>query len=202
MATIGPRRNVTLVDSSGLNSWTVNSEGRADVVQHSHIDNSLIQLSVSSIGGTTERYIMVDLSDITSFFNHKNTNYLHLENLSVNVDAAANAAYTLSLGFLENVDASNGDFFEVKGISGTKATGTSKDIFVPWYPNGPRCRSQSVVTNNITRNNSAYQTDTGLPTVTDPTTRSTAPGNNDLVLEVTVTAQSIAFGIDFSYHSH
>ena len=197
---VGQRRNVSIVGSNG-NPLTVNSEGRADFVQHAHISNPTIHFSVSSIGGTTERYILVDISNINSF-THVNTTYVHLENLDVQVDVTANAAYRICIGFLENVDASNGDRFEVWCLSGSKKAGQTKEVFLGWYPNGPRCRSQSLLTSDISRNNSSYQTDLNLPSIFDPSTSNTPSGNGDIIVEAAVTAESIGLSLNLSYHVH
>jgi hypothetical protein len=198
---VGQRRSCTIVNSAGTDSVTVNSQGRMDVVRHAHIDSTNVFFTVGSIGGATERYIVVDLSNTSSFF-HTNTDYIHLENIDVKVDAAANAVYDIRLGFLENVDATNGDFYQVWNLPGTKGTGRSQSEFRDWAPNGFRCRSQNIISGNVTANNSAYQTDLNLPCVIDVTTASTPSGNNDVVLEVEVTAQSIGFSVNFAYHSH
>jgi hypothetical protein len=197
---VGPKRNVTLVGSNGT-PVTVNSNGRLDVVQHAHVNNLSVHFCVNSVGNVTRRDVLVDLSNTNSFF-HVLTNYIHLENLDIQVDAVSNAAYTVNLGFLENVDDTDSDLFIIWSLEGSKAVGQTKQIFLPWYPNGPRCRSQSAVTTNLTRNNSAYQNDIALPSVFDPSTSDTFPGNGDLVLETIVTAQHIGICIDFAYHSH
>lgn len=194
------KRNVIIVGSNGIPT-NVNSDGRLDIVQHAHIDNTFVHYCVNSVGDTIRRDILIDLSNTNSFF-HTLTDYIHLESLDVQIDAVSNASYTINLGFLEDVDDEDSDLFVIWSLEGSKDTGQTKHVYLSWYPNGPKCRSQSVVTTNLTRNNSAYQNDIALPSVFDPSTSNTFPGSGDLVLEVNITEQHIGICLDFSYHTH
>jgi hypothetical protein len=170
-------------------------------VQHISINSTNIHMDVNSLGGSTERFIVVDFSNTNSFF-HSSANYIHLENMDLQIDAANSAVYEIRLGFLENVDESHGDFYCIWNVAGTKDTGVSKEIYQNWSPNGVKCRSQSFVTNNFTRNSSAYRTNLNLASVLDPTTADTTPGNGDLILETEVTDQYLGLSLDIAYHTH
>jgi len=196
---IGQKRNCVIVSSDG-NVGTINAEGRQDFVQHAHPNNVNLHFHVTSTG-TLQRFILVDLSNINSFF-HANTSYLHLENMDIQIDTSATATYQLTLGFLESVTASGSNLFDMWNLFGNKSTGQNTEAFFPWYPNGFKCRSQSFVSGNVTINDSAYQTGIDLPTVLDVTTADTTPGNGDLILESNVTAGDIAISLNIAYHAH
>ncbi|MHA2329811.1 MAG: hypothetical protein ACXACR_14945 [Candidatus Hodarchaeales archaeon] len=191
-------RMVTIVDEN--RDLVTNSEGRLDVVQHSHPNNGIIHFHIEDVD-TTSRFILIDVSDITNYPHDSNT-YIHLEDLDVQIDAAAAASYEIELVFLENVDATDGDEYMVWHTSGTKQTGQNKEIYLNWYPNGPRCRSLSVATHSISLNNVNYQTDVNMRTVLDPTTADTSPGAGDIILVITIAAGSINCSVNLSYHAH
>jgi len=196
---IGQRRSCTIVSSDGL-PMSVNSDGRADIVQHGHYAESSVHFHIGSLG-SNQNYILIDISNINSFF-HVNTSYLHLDNMTVQIDGPANATYTLGLAFLENVTSTGADVFEVWHVDGNQIAGRSHDFFFPWFPNGPRCKSSFFTSHLVTRNSSSFQLDLNQPTTLDPSTADTPSGNGDLVLITQVTAGSITFSIDMNYHGH
>lgn len=182
-------------------TMTVNSEGRADVVQHAHIDSGAIHFHLAGLGVATTRYILIDISDTTNY-PHNNTDYAHIEWIELEVDGSAAAAYTVNLGFLENVDADNGDRYIVKHWSGTRTAGQSIRQLDNLYPNGWRMRSENLATHAISLNDANYQTDVNLPSTLSPGVADTPSGNSDVILEIDVTAGTIDIAFEIGYHSH
>ena len=183
---------------------TVNSDGRQDVVQHSHPDSSYLHIDYAVTGGTDVDLIIVDLSDTTSY-PHSNTSYIHLEEIYIDVDASTNSDYNISVGFLENVDATDGDFYELTHLSGTKTTGQQLSMIRKFAPNGPKCSSTYTLTSDITANDVAFQTDVNLPSTVDPSTADTPSGSGDLVLRITsVAGANTDFNVEINlaYHTH
>lgn len=183
-----------------IREMTVDGKGRGDVVQHSHPDNGVISFTSDSISATT-RFILIDISDTTNY-PHTGTTYIHLEDIYILIDTSSSADYELRIGFLENVDDTNGDFYSVYNIKGDKKTGQNKEVYLPVYPNGPRMRSSSLASSTISLNDTNYQTDVNLASTLDPGTADTPSGSGDLVLEVIVNAGDLFVNINMSYHSH
>jgi hypothetical protein len=183
------------------NVMTVNSDGRGDIIQHSHLDSGAMHMHVDDLTAGTYRYIAVDISN-TSGYPHDNTNYAHIEWLQLEVDGTNSAVYTVRLGFLENVDATNGDRYVMKHWSGNQTAGRQIRDFVNPYPNGWRMRSENSATHMISVDDTAYQTDVNLPSSLDPDTADTPSGSGDVVLEIIVSAGTIDIAVELGYHSH
>ena len=190
--------NTTLV--SGTTALTINSEGRADMVQHSHSNNGWVHFESGSLSASQD-YIFVDISDTTNY-PHVDTSYIHLEYLRIHVDSDVNGNYAVQVGFLENVDESNGDFYPLVDISGTKKTGNTIDQIFPFYPNGAKGTSSFAVSSEKSLNDTAFQTDVNLASSLDSGTTDTPSGDGDLAIRVVVNAGSIIVGVEASYHTH
>ena len=186
--------------TDGVETATINTEGNLNITPHAHPDNGVFHFHVDGLAADT-KYILVDISD-TGNYPHANTDYVHIDWLDFEVDASANADYTVSIGFLEDVDVDSGDFYVVTHFSGTKQTGQNKDLFKRYIPAGVRARASSVVTHAVGIDTADWQTDVNLASTLDPTTADTAPGIRDLVMEVIINAQSIDLAVDGGYHTH
>lgn len=186
-------------------SPTIDSNGHLDVVQHAHPDTVLVHADIAVTGGTDIDLILIDLSD-TSGFKHSNTGYVHIETIGINIDADTNAAWICRLGFLENVDATDGDFYEVTHIEGTKSTGQNIDFIRTLNPSGARMSSSYVTTSDIDANDVTFQTDVNLPSAIDPTTSDTPSGSGDVVLRIDAGAgganTNFTVNIAVAYHTH
>lgn len=181
---------------------TVNTEGRLDVVQHSHPGSGYIHVDfdVTAGAGDTD-LILIDLSDTTNY-PHSETGYIHIEEIHIDIDSGSSSVYSVTIGFLENVDATDGDLYEIMHVDGSKDAGLSKEISRKFYPNGPRCSSTYIATSDITLNDTTYQTDVNLATTIDPGTADTPPGSGDLVLIANTTSANIGVEINIAYHTH
>lgn len=187
------------VDNEGIQAQ-VNSEGRLDVVQHAHPNNGWVHF-VSGTLTASQDFILIDISDTTNY-PHTDTNYIHLESMRIHTDPTSNANYTIKIGFLKNVDATNGDFYNLVEIDGEKTAGQIQNHNLRFYPNGPKCSSDFVAL-NPTLNDTAFQTDVNLASTLDQTTANVPSGNGDLVVRYTHTAgTSVSFGVSLSYHTH
>jgi len=193
-------RNIYITDGTTGNSATVNTQGRLDVTQHSHVDQGMINF-VSGDLTASQDFQLIDISDLSGY-PHSNTGYGHLEWVNISVDSDTNGDYTLSIGYLENVDATDGDFKEVFSITRSKQTGNSFGGFFNMAPNGPRGSNGFVATSVSSLNDIAFQTDVNLATTLSPGATATPSGNNDLVLRVTRNAGTIKVSVQAGYHSH
>jgi len=184
----------------GIAGATVDNHGHLDVVEHAHVDNAWIHFHSGDISASQD-FILVDISDTTNY-PHTNTNYAHIEYLRIEVDSDVNGAYEIEVGFLDDVDATDGNFYSVSNANGSKKAGNSKEIIYPFYPNGPRCTTGSIATSDASLNDTAFQTDVNLASTLDTGTANTPSGNGDLVVRITRNAGTIVVAIDASYHTH
>lgn len=189
-----------IIITDGTDDADVNSEGRLDVVQHAHPDSGRINFVYNGLS-TTEDFIIIDISDTTNY-PHTETGYVHLEDLSIQVDTDANGDYELSIGFLEDVDGTNGDYYELWSVSGTKKTSQNKTEFYPFYPNGQRCEKEFIATGVKSLNDTGFQTDVNLNTTLSGGTADTPSGTGDLVLRFTGNAGTVNLNINLAYHTH
>lgn len=194
-------RNIFITDANTGKTAGIDDDGRLAVTPHSHHNNGTIHMHVDGLTTGTTRYILVDISNTTDY-PHTNTDFVHLEWFDIEVDGNTSANYTVNLGFLENVDATNGDRTIVKHWSGSRTVGQSiRALFDP-IPNAPKMHSDYVTTHEVSLNDINYQTDVNMATTLDPTTADTPSGNGDVVLEIIVTAGTVDIAISASYHTH
>jgi len=149
----------------------------------------------------TEDVILIDVSDTTSY-PHDFTTWVHTGNVKIDIAGSADADYVVKLGFLENVDATNGDFYEIFEVDGSRKAGNSHSIVVSASPESPRLRASSFV-GPISLNDTAFQTDVNLRSTLDPTgTVATPSGSGDMVMRVTHTDGAYTVSMLVGYHSH
>ena len=190
---------VTIRDATTGDTQGVDTLGHADVVAHAHAEGGHILFKKSFTA--SEDVILIDISDTTNY-PHSNTLWLHTANLVLNVDASNTADYVLEIGFLENVDGTNGDFHEVLSISGTRAAGNSINLDISQNPEAPKLKSGGFL-GPITLNDTAFQTDVNLRSTLDPTGATATPsGDGDMVMRVTRTAGDFTVSLLVGYHSH
>lgn len=199
---IAEMRETIIIDPTTGKKATVDTNGRQDIVQHAHPDGSYIHCDFDVTAGAGNfDLILIDLSDTTNY-HHTNTGYIHIEEIYIDIDSGSSSVYTITVGFLENVDGTDGDFYEIMHISGDKNAGLSKEIHKKFFPNGPKCSSSYVTTSGVTLNDVTYQTDVNLATTLDPATADTPPGSGDLVIRAITTSADIGVEINIAYHTH
>lgn len=191
-------RKTFVTDETTGTTQSVDSLGHADVVAHAHAEGGHVLFKKTF--SASEDVIIIDISDTTNF-PHSNTLWLHTANMVLNIDADNTADYVLTIGFLENVDATNGDFHEVFEIGGTKQTGSSHDISITQNPEAPKLKSGGF-TGPVALNDTGFQTDVNLATTIDPNTADTPSGSGDMVMRVVRNAGSFTVNLMVGYHSH
>lgn len=171
------------------------------VLQHSHEDQSTVHFYASAIVASQD-YILVDLSDTTNY-GHDNTTIIHLDWVCWDIDASTTpaAAYMVGWGYLDNVDATDGDFFNYHHVVGTRTAGLLQENCIIIHPNGWLGNGQHA-TGHKSLNDTAFQTDVNLASTLDPTTTDTPSGDGDIALRITVTAGTIDPTISAGYHTH
>jgi len=171
-----------------------------DIVSHAHGGTGMVHYFKSGITAT-ERAVLVDLSDTVNY-PHTGTVTVHMAWFNFDIDPSSDADYVLQIGFVTNVDATNGDFHEMFKVSGTRKAGNAKGGFFPMSPQGPAASAAKIVTSVKSLNDVAFQTDVDLYSTLDPNTADTPSGNGDIVYILTMNAGTVNLGIELSYHGH
>lgn len=193
-------KRVKIIGSDEVNIVDVNSDGFAGVVSHAHPDSVVMHFHQDGIAGDST-YILWDLSD-TTLFKHKNTNYIHIEWIKIETDASAAGNYKVYMGFLKNVDDTNGDLWTLNHWSASLQTGNNINEFINYSPNGAKCDSTFFSTHGISYDSTKFQTDRNLPNIITPTVYNTPSGDGDGVLWIINTAGSLNLTFDIGFHSH
>ncbi len=141
-------------------------------------------------------FMMIDLSDTTNWA-HTNTAGIILEYLILEVDPDATYLGEVKLGFLTNVDATNGDFNQIIDIDMAKKSDLVIEV-IDFGSHGFDCE----VTHHfgpITANSTLFQTDVDLEGPSGAT--SFPSGAGDLVLLVERSAGEVDVSITIGYET-
>jgi len=193
-------RKIWIADETSGETANV-EHGSVSVIEHSHADQGTFHFYAAAVAASTD-YILIDLSDTTNY-PHDNTTIVHLDWICWDIDATTTpaAAYLVGWGYLDNVDATNGDFFNYHHIAGTRTTGLLQEDCMIVNPNGWLGNGQHV-TGHSSVDDVAFQTDVNLGSTLDPGTADTPSGNGDVAVRTTVTAGTIDLVLSGGYHTH
>lgn len=186
--------------TDGTEIATVNTDGRLDIVQHAHPDQSTVHMHKDGIN-SVQRFILIDKSDTTQF-RHNASDYLHLEHLDLQIDASTtpSAKYKVSLYFINRIDSTDADLYTIWHLSGSRQTGLQTELYLPWMPNGIKCDSAFVTSGEVLEADTTYQLDVGLFSVLSKDSAIVYPGQGDLIVEFFITTGTIDQGMNVSYH--
>jgi hypothetical protein len=139
--------------------------------------------SATDVAATT-RYVLVDLSDTVNF-PHNATSPLRIEKLFVQVDKEGSGDYVVRVGFVEEVDATNGSvtFFYTRNLRGVTTILENLDFSLDGKRQGISLATSNMASISNEDVNDSTNWRTGV-TLACPTGSSVAPGSGDIVLEV------------------
>lgn len=143
-------------------------------------------------------YMLVDLSDTTTW-PHTDTGVIVLEYVLIEIDPASNFTGDFKLGYLKNVDATNGDFDTIIDID----MQSKSDIFqetIDFGTHGLHCSDLNHF-GPLTANSTLFQTDVNLGGPDDPSTLTYPSGDGDLVLLVTGNNNAVGISITLGYET-
>ena len=126
-------------------------------------------------------FMLIDLSD-TSAWAHTATGHINLEYINIEVDPDSSWTGEIKIGFLENVDGTDGDFFQIIDVDMKRKTALIIESF-NFGSHGFDCQSDHHF-GPITANSTLFQTDINLGGPDDPTTLTYPSGAGDLALIV------------------
>lgn len=152
----------------------------------------LTHFEATNISSTTG-YVLIDKSDTTNY-PHTHTGCLGLLHYHVVLNPGGNYVGNVQIGFLEDVDTNNGDFYPITTYTMQKQPATEVENVVYDYP--VLLNSDDVITVQSS-DDSTWQTDSAL---SSPNGTSN-PGDGDFVMKVTVSSDDIAVSISSKYIS-
>lgn len=145
--------------------------------------------NLNPLGATPENFIVVDLSDTVNYPQEYST-HIEIQNITIIARASAvpvpgTADLAFKLGFLENVDGTDGDLFTFHREGFSLAASEQITKHYDFGSNPIVLDTAKYVTADKSLNDTAFNTALKLRATIDPTTADTAPGNGDLVGVIT-----------------
>jgi len=183
----------------------VNIDGQSDVTRHGRTskytvqgfaDTQTIHLNSGTVS-TETAFMLVDISDTTNW-KHTNTDHIIIDHIFININPGTSYRGNIGIGFLSNVDATNGDLNDILDIDMTQqAAEVVQDIE---FGGGFHCQV-STHFGPITANSTLFQTDVDLGGPDDPATGTYPSGDGDLVLLVGRTAGDVDVSVTIIYET-
>ena len=130
---------------------------------------------------TLVAYTVVDLSDTTNW-NHTNTGHVVLDYIILEVDPDASWLGEVKLGYLKNVDATNGDFVQLLAIDMTQKSDILLEV-IEFGSHGLHCTDNHHFGPTVA-NSTLFQTDVNLGGPDDPSSGTYPSGAGDIALIV------------------
>lgn len=158
----------TLTTRHGVESQNV-IDGFA-LTQTVHLDTGSVAVQTA--------FMLIDISDITNW-PHKNTDHVVIRHLLVEVDPDAMYLGEVKIGFLSNVDATNGDFNQIIDFDMAKKSDLAIEDLT--FTGGFHCQLLTHF-GPILVNSTLFQTDVNLGGPDDPSTLTYPSGDGDLVM--------------------
>lgn len=194
--TSGEPVQIFAVNSSGIIVPISASTFEGDTSLHTipgNFDVEVAHLDAEDVAATTG-FMLVDLSDTTNW-PHTNTGHIDLLFIIITTDPTTTFRGDIQLGFLSNVDATNGDFHEILEFHMEKKP---EPQILPFnYGASGIALESDHVFGPIDANDTTWQTDVDLQ---GPDGNVSYPsGNGDLVMKITRTAGDISVSITVGY---
>jgi len=175
---------------------TVTNEGVTSLnMVPGNFDVEVVHLDAEDVAVTTG-FMLIDLSDTTNW-PHTDTGHIDILFMIMSTDPTTNFAGDVELGFLTNVDATNGDLNEVFEMHLEKQS--DAQVFSINYAAFGVALETDHFFGPITTNDTLWQTDVNLQ---GPDGNTSFPsGNGDLVMRVSRTAGDISVSITIGYRT-
>ncbi len=145
---------------------------------------------------TQTAFMLIDLSDTTNWA-HTETGHINLEYLIIEIDPDASYLGEIKLGFLTNVNGTDGDFNQILDIDMVKKSDLLVEV-INFDSHGFDCE----ITHHfgpITANSTLFQTDVNLKGPDGAT--SYPSGDGDLVMLVERSAGEVDISITLGYEA-
>lgn len=160
-------------------------------------DTQTVHFDAGSVA-TETAFMLIDISDTTNW-KHKNTDHIIIDHILLQADPDANYLGEIKVGFLSNVDATNGDFNLIIDLDLAKKS----DLLIEniqFGTHGFHCQTTTHF-GPIVADSTLFQTDVNLGGPDDASTLTYPSGNGDLVLLVERTAGAVDVSITLVYET-
>lgn len=158
---------------------TITKDGRtSQYVAAGFTETETVHLDAET-SSTLIAYMLIDISD-TSNWNHTNTGHINIEYILIEVDPDTNFIGEVKIGFLENVDADNGDFYTIIDIDMRRKSALLVEN-LNFGSHGLDCESDHHF-GPIIVNSTLFQTDVNLGGPDNPAALTYPSGASDLVM--------------------
>ena len=175
---------------------TITKDGRtSQYVAAGFTETTTIHLDAQAIAAQTA-FMLIDLSDTTNW-PHSLTGHINIEYIVLEVDPDASYLGEVKLGFLSNVDATNGDFNQILDMDMAKKSDFLVEI-VDFGSHGLDCETSHHF-GPITADSILFQTDVNLAGPSGAT--SYPSGDGDLVMLVERSAGTVDVSITLGYEA-
>lgn len=146
----------------------------------------------------SENFVVIDLDDLVNY-PHFNDTALDIDNIQVSIDTSTNADYEIEIGFLQNVNGTDGEFVEVFRTSGKNSKGATVNSGRLFSGGAGLMRSDKWLSSNVELSTDFANT-VNLASTIDVNTLNTNPDNGDLVMKIArgnVDALDVALTISY-----
>jgi len=178
-----------------VNEAAVKRHGRISrYVMDGFADSQTVHLDTGSVE-TQTAFMLIDISDTTNW-KHTETDHVIIRHMLLQVDPDANFLGEVNVGFLSNVDATNGDFNTIIDVSLAKKS----DLLVQdlRFTGGFHCQTATHF-GPIDTNSTLFQTDVSLAGPNGAT--SFPSGNGDLCLIIERSAGAVSVAVTIIYET-
>ncbi len=152
-----------------------------------------MQLDTGNLTASQD-FILVDVSD-TTLFKHQTGDHIHMFHLDMSFDESTAFRGQVKIGFLVDVDATDGDFHTVLQWDFENAASEFEEDL---NFNNPLIFNADHHVGDITANDTAFQTDVALSTVRGGTAFS---GTGDVILRIIRTAGNVEIDSTMQYQA-
>lgn len=158
-----------------------------------------VTLNANNLGASQD-FIVIDKSDTANFPHTTATGSIHVTSVHLTIDGSSAWVGDICLGFLENVDADNGDYHCL--LRYHMERGTLNIVEHDDFRFDPLIASSTYhLTDAISLNDAGFQTDVALGSPFDNTAAyTTVSGDGDLAFRVIRTAGNIDFNLNIKYY--
>lgn len=158
-------------------------------------DTRSVHLNTGTVSETTA-FMLIDISD-TSNWKHTETDHIIIRSIFMNANPSTAFRGNIGVGFLTNVDATNGDYNDMIDLDITQQG--VEVIEDSEFGGGLHCQS-STHFGPITANSTLFQTDVDL-VGPDGGVAAYSSGNGDLVLLITRNAGDVDVSVTIVYET-
>jgi len=156
-----------------------------------------VHLDTGSVD-TQTAFMLIDISD-TTLWKHTKTDHIILDNILLQADPDGPYLGEIKLGYLKNVDATDGDFVQIINLNMAKQS----DIIIEEIELGTHGfhLQDSTHFGVIIADSTLFQTDVNLAGPDDPSELDHPSGNGDLVMIVERAAGAVDVSITLVYET-